>query len=258
MLNSVRKGMKNLKKAFLEAGTKLLSTVGNHEYKRFIVLSRSRTGSNLLISLLDSHSQIHVKGEKFVRLRGRDHKKILANLFSKQPHFLKAKGFKIFYEHPLDDDSCSIWEDLQSMEDLYVIHLKRKNILRTLLSRKIAGIQNVWAVTPNEKSHSCQEQVTVSFTVDELNAGFRQTREWEEMGDASFSRHPLLSIDYEELVADRATTLRKVTQFLGVEYRSPKTELLKQSCGSMREQISNYDELKSAFAETEWGHFFED
>ena len=101
-------------------------------------------------------------------------------------------------------------------------------------------------------------QISINFTVAELNEGFKQTREWEEMGDNSFRNHPLLSIDYEQLVNDRITSFRKITEFLGVRSTQPTTDLKKQNTSSLREIITNYTELKSAFAETEWGSLFED
>ena len=156
IMNSVRRGIKNPKKALAVVSHKLLSAVGNNQYRRFIVLSRSRTGSNLLISLLNSHPHIYTEREIFGKLSGRN--------------YVKAKGFKIFYYHPLDDDSCSIWDELQSLDDLYVIHLKRRNILRTLLSRKTAGIQDVWSVGSDRHS-SCREQISVSFTNCPISEG---------------------------------------------------------------------------------------
>jgi LPS sulfotransferase NodH len=256
---AVREVIGNSKNALAVVSHKLLSCAGNDQYRRFIVLSRSRTGSNLLISLLNSHPHIHAEGEIFAKLRRRNCKEVLAKAFAKQPWYINAKGFKIFYYHPLDDRSCNIWDELQSLDDLYIIHLKRRNILRTLLSRKIARAQDVWAVS-SDRQHSnlCKAQVSVSFTLDELNKGFKQTREWEEVGDKMFRNHPALSIDYEELVNDRTNTFRKVTEFLGVEYTQPKADLKKQNTKSMRETITNYDELKSAFFQTEWGIFFED
>lgn len=257
-MNLAYKAVKNSKKA-LNVRHSLLRIAGDNQYKRFIVLSRSRTGSNLLISLLNSHPHIHTEGEIFRNLNGKNYKKVLAKAFGKRPYQIKAKGFKIFYYHPQDDSSCEIWDELQSLEDLHIIHLKRRNILRTLLSRKIAGIQDVWSVNSNQRQHKLNKKnVSVSFTVDELNKGFKQTKEWEKAGDKIFRDHPLLPIDYEELVNDRKNTLRKVVGFLGVEYIQLKTGLKKQNTKGLRETITNYDELKSAFFQTEWGVCFED
>ena len=256
MFRSLIRGIKNPKEIVTLISYKLLSTVGHNKFKRFIVLSRSRTGSNMLISFLNSHSNIHAEGEILSKLSGRNHKNILAKVFAKQPFYVKAKGFKIFYYHPQDDKSSGIWNDLASLDDLYVIHLKRRNILRTLISRKIAGIQDVWAT--DQHSGADSKEIAITFTVDELSEGFNQTKAWEQAGDDKFRNHPLISIDYEDLVSHPEQTFRKVTEFLGVRYQQPETKLRKQNIKSMRETVTNYEELKSAFSGTEWQPFFDD
>jgi LPS sulfotransferase NodH len=256
---SVVSGIRNPKKAVTVMGHKLLATFGHNKFRRFIVLSRSRTGSNMLISLLNSHPNIHAEGEIFRELSGRNYKDVLEKAFARQPFHVKAKGFKIFYYHPLDDESGGVWDALASLDDLYVIHLKRRNILRTLISRKIAGIQDVWAIkTTDQHSGTDRKKIAVTFTVDELSEGFGQTREWEQAGEDTFRNHPLISIDYEDLVSHRESTFRKVTEFLGVRYLEPETNLRKQITKSMRETVTNYEELKSAFSGTEWQPFFDD
>lgn len=237
---------------------KLLGVIRNDRYKRFIILTRSRTGSNLLNSLLNSHSEVISDGEVFSKLDGRGYNKVLAEVFSRQPFFIKAKGFKIFYYHPMGDENSGIWDALQSFDDLYVIHLKRENILETLVSRKIAGIKNVWTETSNKKSSELNRDISVSFTIEELEEGFTQTRAWEVMGDRRFSNHRLLSLSYEELVNNRSSTFRKITSFLDIKFIEPKTTLVKQGRRSMRDIIENYDILKSAFSKTEWAWMFDD
>ena len=130
--------------------------------------------------------------------------------------------------------------------------------MRTLLSRKVAGIQDVWSVRSDQPSSARRKEISVSFTVDELRKGFKQTIEWEKDGDSKFQNHPLLSVSYEDLANDLSNTFRKVTKFLGVQFAEPKTRLKKQNTGTLREMIRNYDELKSAFADTEWAPFFEE
>ena len=83
-------------------------------------------------------------------------------------------------------------------------------------------------------------------------------RAWERSGDEMFCNHPTISIDYEDLVNDCETTFRSITEFLGVQYIKPKTDLRKQNTRSMRETVTNYEELKSAFSDTEWQSFFDD
>lgn len=256
LIEHFHKGLNNPKKALEEVNYQLLSLVGSYQYRRFIVLTRSRTGSNMLISLINSHPQLRADREIFSKLNGKDYKSVLASAYSKQPHFIKAKGFKIFYCHPQDNSECGIWDDLRAMDDLYVIHLKRQNILRTLLSRKIAGINDVWATESAQPS--AKEAISVSFTVQELIDGFTQTRAWEAEGEMNFRNHRVLSITYEDLINNRSNTFHEVTDFLGAEFIQPKTGLKKQNVGTLRESIENYDELKCTFASTEWANFFED
>jgi LPS sulfotransferase NodH len=211
----------------------------------------------MLLSFLNSHPNVHAQGEIFQKLNGRSYEDIFSKAFAKQPYYIRAKGFKIFYYHPLDDESNDIWGDLMNLGNLWVIHLKRRNIFRTLISRKIAGIQDAWEVTSSKRIHTGKEKV-VTFTTEELEEGFKQTREWEKGGDEKFSTHPLMSVYYEDLVDDPEGTFGKITDFLGVHYVQPKTNLRKQNPERLRDLVINYDELKSAFSGTEWQSFFEE
>lgn len=172
------KAIRHPQKTFEKISYRLLCIIGHLDFKRFIVLSRSRTGSNMLISFLNSHPNIHAEGEIFSKLNGQDYKDVLAKAFSKQPSYIAAKGFKIFYYHPLDDEPDSLWKDLMTLDDLRVIHLKRRNIFRTLISRKLAGMQDVWRI-PSSESLNPVKNRAVTFTPEELEEGFKQTKEWE-------------------------------------------------------------------------------
>lgn len=235
----------------------LLRLIGHHNYKRFIVIARSRTGSNLLISYLDSHPNIHADREVFAKLNGRDYKSVLSRVYGKQPRKIKAAGFKIFYYHPMDENGQHIWDYLIKSEDIFVIHLKRFNILRTMISRKIAEKQDSWELknptVPLDKNEKC-----VDFTFSELENAFKKTREWEIHGDKIFEKHRLISVYYEDIVKDPENTLEKVIRFIGVDNLSLKTNLRKQNPERLRDLVTNYDELKSAFSGTEWQAFFEE
>jgi LPS sulfotransferase NodH len=234
----------------------ILSAFGHSDYKKFIVLSRSRTGSTMLISFLNSHPNICAEEEIFGLLNGRRSKDVLAKVFSRQPHFIKARGFKIFYYHPQDDKKNCVWDDLINMTDLSVIHLKRRNILRTLVSRKIAGVKKAY-IQRRSSTEAAGAEKTVAFTLEELEKSFGATRNAEIAGARKFKNHPLLNLYYEDLTADPAGAFRKITEFLNVEYVEPKTEMRKQNPESLRKLISNYDELKAGFSESEWLPFFE-
>lgn len=233
-----------------------LSLFGHETYVRFIVLTRSRTGSNLVVSFLNSHPQVFSEGEIFARIQGRDALVRLKSAFGRQPRHIKAKGFKLFYYHPLDADGTVLWRELESMREIRVLHLTRRNVLRTLLSRKIAGMQDKWTATKYDKSEVLRRRV--HFSVQELEEGFRQTREWERVAEARFHAHPMLKVTYEDLVRDPRQQNARMLEFLALDDLAPSTSLRKQNPEHLGSLIDNYSELKAAFGDTEWAAYFDE
>lgn len=256
-LITIQKAIRNPKKAIRVLIHRMRGVTGQTDFKRFIILTRSRTGSNLLVSFLNSHPNIYAEEEIVNRLHGRDYRKILSTVFGKQPGEIKAKGFKIFYYHPLDDNTGMIWDDLAAMDDLLVIHLKRRNILRTLISRKIAEMQDVWRMTSGPGDQA-SDRKTVSFTVEELDEGFNRTREMEKDGERRFASHSSLTVYYEDMVADPNRIFRDITKFLGVPNFQPQTSLRKQNPERLSTLVDNYQDLKEAFSKTTWDEFFDE
>lgn len=235
----------------------LAGAFGRRDFTRFIILSRSRTGSNLLLSLLNSHPNVQAEWEIFARLNGEPHDRRLAQTFGPQPRRIRAKGFKLFYYHPLDDDSGALWRDLVADEALRVIHLKRRNVLRSLISRKIAEQRDAWSANA-EKTGETPRRKAVSFTTSELQEGFSQTRAWEHMGDRDFRHHHILSLAYEDMAAQPAAAHDRVQRFLGLPPARLVTDMKKQNPEPLRQLIVNYDELKQAFAGSRWSLFFDE
>lgn len=250
------KAMRRLSLEATLASHRLLSLFGHREYVPFIVLTRSRTGSNLLLSFLNSHPNIFCEGEIFATLDGKDPIRRLRRAFGRQPRHIRAKGFKVFYYHPLDADAADFWRELENRKEIRVIHLNRENILRTLLSRKIAGIKGSWTGTRFDAAE--QDTKTIAFTADELGSGFQQTRDWEQAATARFGSHPVLRLSYEELVRAPQECQASVCAFLDVTPGKARTNLSQQNPESLRQLIRNYDELKAHFAGSRWAPFFEE
>ena len=233
-------------------------TFPDSQFTPFIVLARSRTGSNMLISFLNSHPNIIANGEIFHTINDKDCLNILEKEFAEQSPHVKAKGFKVFYYHPLDDPKSDLWQHLVNIKNLHIIHLKRRNILRTLISRKIAGNQKIWSVKKASDFLIPSLGNAIEFNARELEKGFITTREWEKKGDDLFRNHPLLNVFYEDLVKEPEELFKKITRFLGVCYIPPSTDLQKQNSEKTTELLINFDELKSHFANTEWQQFFDE
>jgi LPS sulfotransferase NodH len=249
----------------------------HYDYARFIVVGRSRTGSNLLRSLLNAHSRVEAYGEVFrnpgreamdwdhtgyLRQSDRMHRLLLddpvkfieTRVFRRYPAEIAAVGFKIFYYHAQERSWQPVWPYLKQQTAIRVIHMKRRNMLSTHLSRKRAEITDVWVNT----SGQAEQPVAVTLDYDQCLADFQRTRAWEETCDAQFASHPKIDLFYEDLAQDNDREMRRVQQFLGLDYQPVAPAIYKQSQQTLAEAIANYDDLRGKFTGTPWAAFFAD
>lgn len=64
-MKSIVKSLRHRSRVFSVITDELISALWFSDFKRFIVLSRSRTGSNMLISYLKSHPIVYAECEIF-------------------------------------------------------------------------------------------------------------------------------------------------------------------------------------------------
>jgi LPS sulfotransferase NodH len=249
--------------------------VGGHtDYTRFIILGRSRSGSNFLRGLLNSHSQIITFEELFKNpetigwgLDGypQDQRTLHrfqtdpvgfleSDVFGKMPLKIRAVGFKAFYYHAYGTSLEPIWSFLKAHNQIRVLHLRRKNILKTHLSKKRAEITDSWINLTGEKEQA--PSVTLDF--EECRSDFEQTRAWEETYSKFFQQHEVMELVYEDLARNYVERMKAVQAFLGVDPEKVEPQTFKQASRPLSEAITNYSELKHRFAGTPWEEFFTD
>lgn len=230
-------------------------TLGTRSYEKYVIISRSRTGSNLLISLLDSHPQIMAKGELFRRLEENSTEGIWNDIFNKKQFGVKFVGFKIFYYHPIDSEDKSVWNRLIEDKNIKVIHLVRENMLKTFVSRKIAEKTDTWKAK-SKKSVSVQEkQVTLDF--DECVNEFERIKQWEAWAREEFKGHDFHELSYEDLVSNRESTMKDLFSFFGVKNKQVESKLKKQNAETLNQLILNYEEIKSELSRTQWSYLLD-
>lgn len=246
----------------------------NRGYTRFIILGRSRTGSNFLRGLLSSHKQVLVYGEilkndqviewgvdgmpgqgQALRSLQQDPANFLeSRVFGPYPAHIQAVGFKLFYYHAQQTALRPAWDYLVGQQTLHVIHLKRRNILRTHLSRKRAEATNQWTNVDGR----AEAQPPIELSYDDCLRDFEQTRRWEEEADHLFQDHPMLGLYYEDLVAQLPEQLKRLNRFLGVPPAQVVPQTYPQSHLPLSQSIANFDVLKQRFQGTPWADFFEE
>lgn len=206
----------------------------------------------MLVRLLGQHPEIHCEGEIFRRPQREEWEAKLAEL---EQGTTRWCGFKMFYYHA-SKDGGALWRRLQDDEGLPVVHLQRRNILRTATSRKLATLSDEWVST---KDGSGGEKQRVRFEPRELRADFQTTRSQEKDFAARFAGHPVTTVEYEDFAADPFGTCARITAMLGIQDLPAEAEVRtkKQNPEPLEELIENYDELAAHFADTRWASFFE-
>jgi len=251
MLDTFNSSIRNPSKALLYLKHRLMSFFGGHGFKPFIILSRSRTGSNYLVSLLNSHPSVFCEGELLYQLGRRSIGEVVNSVYSRQASYIKAKGFKLFYYHPVNSLHPAMFE-LSRRKELYVIHLRRENLLKVMVSHKIAMEGQKWTAL-----HSIKVPI-LPFTLDpiSLENEFEQTIGWELQAKGLFSDHNYHELNYEDLVSNLEVTYRGVLNFLGISYKEPRSNLTQQGRYKLKSVVQNYDELKRHFKNSPWELYF--
>lgn len=245
---------------------------GQAAYKRFILLGRSRIGSNLLRGLLNAHPQVVLFGEVFQNkeeigwamegfpTNGRTHQLFLnqpvqlleKKLWRNYPAGITAVGFKLFYYHARDPMWTAVWSHLQQDPNLHILHMKRRNLLEVHLSRQRAVRSAEWVSTNGQSA----PVGPITLDYQQCVADFEQSRAWEREAETFFQYHPQLEIIYEELATNMEDEMRRIQQFLGLTYQPVQPQTHKQRQRPLAEAIANYQQLKAQFAGSAWADFF--
>lgn len=247
---------------------------GQSDYVRFIIVCAGRCGSNLLRSLLNSHRRIVAFGEIFRKsdkigwdLPGYSQNRKMLTLFRADPaEFLKkrvfgkyptrigAVGFKFIYAHK----NLGSWKSLESLikneRRFQIIHLKRRNILRSYLSLLTAIKTNQWFNQTGVRASIAP--ITIKY--DHCLRFFKRTCADEAYFDSFFAKHPKIEVIYENLVSEQRSETKRIQYFLGTDYEHLFPSVYKQSHLSLSKAIANYASLKRNFKGTPWQVFFED
>jgi hypothetical protein len=233
---------------------------------RFIVLSQQRSGSHMLMNLLNSHPDIHCNSDS-------------------QTVDVKKNGKEWTYEAGFDSDAkvkgfllkikTDLYKQLMPNDNIKIIYLKRENFLHILLSKKMA------------KLFGCYEKESLGVFLDNarivrenadpINIGKEEAERffdtWDKKHKAvknymDISNLEYLEVKYYDLCGNIYETMKKIYKFLEVENVKPSFAMGRGSekldLRNTSYAISNYCELREYFIEdnilnqTKWVHFFKD
>ncbi len=226
----------------------LPSSRPNHA--RFIILCHPRTGSTLLHTYLNSHWNVvsygNLIGMNFSeRVLGKGHSVddfFASNVEQPYPAFIKAAGFKFFYQYTDCNWARTMLKYLHN-KNYKIVHLRRKDGMRTALSYLLAKKTSAWSRgLPHDP---------VTLDPDEVINAMKKLQEREAHYSELAGRFETLEIFYEDLTHNPEKILDDVQSFLGLPKRRLITVLKRQHGDSLDDEIVNYAELKYAIDQAE-------
>jgi hypothetical protein len=236
---------------------------------RFAIVGVQRTGTTLIRTTLDDHPSILALGEIFLYSHGRfpfrrragaDVVQSYRSYIEQSPrrrlmHFLNrtriiheflnhtysqpgfdAIGFKLMLTQA---EQFPMVVRFLLEEKISVIHVIRRNVLKTHISRETARHRKLF----HAKTKIAAQAIPLNTRslVRSLAKISRDNDHWTR----TFARSRYLRVDYESFVADRNTELEKLFAFLCVPPElSISSSLVKVNPDAIADVLANYDEVR--------------
>lgn len=249
----------------------------------FILLGMPRTGSSLLHFALKQHPQIKIYGELFhkneserinthfidyekekIYYKGGDEdaieflKKYVWNEENKK---FNAVGFKLFAERIECEGTKFLFKRLKAeIKNLHIIVIKRLNLLDVFVSRKKAEQSKIWNIDLTQKDLLVKYEMNIKpihVSPENLMKFFNSYEEVYNFYKSFFSDLPYIEVIYEELITNFDEIIKKISNFLNINFYKLQQSLVKLNLKPHQEFIVNYSELKAFFKNTKYEHFFQ-
>ena len=246
-------------------------------FRKGIILTSQRSGSTFLKGCLDAHPEIRCYGELLVGGNHEPSRPVLGSrLLTKGYCYITGRCwnpervmdtyygrreapvvlFKAMYNHA---DNPRVRKYLADDRDIRVIHLRRDNLLKQYVSRRLIHAKHERGWRP----HSTYKLPAVAVRISPRHAIAQMSRVRDTYHDFErlFSRHRKIELLYEELF--NGPTLsndawRAVCGLLEIEHAEDATSnLVKINPNRLRPMVKNYDELADALAGTEFEKYLD-
>ena len=241
----------------------LLRTVTKYWYRkkkdlvRFVIFGQGRSGSTLLDSLLDSHSEVS-SCDELLRMRSRFPWSHLEWSERKASATKKAFGFHLKPWHVTRVQELDLDEFTDELikRDFRFVHLKRENwFLKSLSQVKLHMYRVVHARTDSQvpdKGLFVDPELLV-FLIKEK----QEQDETESIVTSKLSYRPEEVIYERDLLTpeQQQATASRIFAFLGLSDAKVSTPLRKVSPKDWRLGVSNAEEIEQAVREAGYGRF---
>lgn len=229
---------------------------------KFVIISQQRSGSHMLMNLLNAHPDIHCNSDlQTADIRERGEEWALREGFS-VPAAVGSPlwvGFLVKFKH----DMHAL---LATLPDLKILLIRRKNRLATLLSKKVAKEFGCYEkkeanVTLDNAREVRAQMPAVHITPSEAEKFFETWSAKEEEVLKTLKDSDITVLNYEEVLEDKKTHIDQIFEDFGLPLvpanHTSGRGAQKLDPRPLHEAIENYAELRDYFFGTRWAEFFE-
>ncbi|MCO4806524.1 MAG: hypothetical protein KC456_08015 [Flavobacteriales bacterium] len=222
----------------------------------FIVFAQGRTGSTILVDLINRSNEVHCDGEIFgasmpIRLLfPKFYKRTLANL-PKQPVYgyrIKIYDLVMFHNHSPEESIQFLRSEFKAGHK--VIYLHRTDKFRQAMSSLVAEARGDFHYKADSKGAKKKIHIdakSIPMRIDKLN----EFTQWDKRALDGFE---FLDINYETDLLPQEKhqeTLDRICSFLNIDPCVATSEYKRSSVNQLEDYIENYDEVKSVLEENQ-------
>jgi len=222
---------------------------------RFVILFPGRTGSSWLVSALDGHPRIDVRGEILVGRSPTEQRGLVEERLGGATTAGESRGFKTKLKDVADLDGLRT----AIGDEVAVVHMVRRDLLRLAIStvnaRRLHRRTGRWNRADGVRAlPPLDVEIDVLLaTIDECDAAVETLA-----GYVSTLAAPVLEVEYANVLDDPSGLLERVQRHVGVAPRPLSSGVLKNTGTDLREAVADFDRLTRDLAGSRWSRLLED
>jgi len=267
----------------------------SHQFSKFIILTYPRTGSNFLIFKLQFSNKIICYNELFYSksklvssyedlifqpwtaiYRNLLTKNFLNEIFLSYQDYIKAVGFKLTYAQDEMFGNKNLIDILANKYQVKFIHLKRKNLLKSYISKKLLEKTNIVYAVNDSYINYFNKHTKRTITSSKLNEYIPQiiidtedyikyidiTNDFQLNYNKKIKDYPYIDVFYEDLINQTELTIKNIGNLLNISNLSSENNkkefpISKLNNRTLKKIIVNYSEVENYLLKKGFAHYLE-
>ncbi len=248
--------------------TKIISrSLLNWQYnpeQKFIIFGQGRTGSTLLLQLVNCSENVYCDGEIYSTefpfriwrkgLAKKVYLKVRSKAFGVKIYGCRIKIYDLYRHQCMSTDESIAFINTLAKDGWKIIHLTRTNKFRQCLSSLVAEERNVYHF--KDKSTKTKQKVTIK--TEEIPERIKLLRIFDKQEHDSLKDVSFLSVNDEkdlENQINHQATLNKICAFLNITEVETKIQLTRTSTSTLENYIENHEAVKSVLISENLQHY---